>query len=263
MIRIMLPVYNAARTLPSTLDAIREVTRAGDEPYTAVVIDDGSTDATVSVCRSWWNSMPLEVSCHVSRRGLGQAMMTGLKYCLSRCDSKDVVVCMQADAQHPPALMPLLVRRIRAGSDVAIASRYAPGGTEIGLPAGAKVLTRCSRAVLRAAFRIPGVSDYTCGYRAYSASILERGFAAYADDLISEAGSACAPELLVKLAKLGARVSETPLVVRYDGQAVLAENPIGAYLRLMTVNRPKPLSSPTLADIGSLGGSLTSEEEEG
>jgi len=265
MIHIMLPAYNEAAALPALLDSIREVRWADGETYTVLVVDDGSTDATVSACRSRWDSMPLEVSCHITNQGLGKAMMTGLKHCLSRCGPDDIVIAMDADNTHSPALMPAMVRRIRSGSDIVIASRYAPGGREIGLSTKRKILSRGASAMLKVAFGITGARDYTCGYRAYSASILERGFRVFADDLIEQRGFVCMAELLIKLGSLGAKVSETPLVLRYDRKAGASKmnvaGTIGSYLKLITVKRPRVPASLTFAEIGRLGGSRPDDEE--
>ena len=64
--------------------------------------------------------------------------------------------------------------------------------------------------------RVPGARDYTCGYRLYRSSMLRRAFQAWGDRLIEEAGFVCMAEVLVKLGRGGAKVSEAPLVLRYD-----------------------------------------------
>lgn len=266
MIHIMLPAYNEAADLPEVLDSIREVRWPDGETYTVLVVDDGSTDATVSVCRSMWDSMPLEVSCHITNQGLGMAMMTGLKHCVSRCGPEDVVIAMGADNTHSPALMPCMARRIRSGSDVVIASRYAPGGFEIGLSMKRKILDRSASSMLRVAFGIPGARDYTCSYRAYSASILERGFEAFSDNLIQQRGAACMAELLVKLGSIGAKVSETPLVMRCGRNAGAGETEItgsiGSYLRLITSNRPRVPADMPIEEAGRRDGSRPDDAEE-
>lgn len=63
---------------------------------------------------------------------------------------------------------------------------------------------------------MPSARDYTCGYRAYRAGVLRRAMSAFGDGLIEERGFVCMAELLIKLARLGARVAEVPLVLRYD-----------------------------------------------
>ena len=265
MIHIMLPAYNQAAALPRVLDDIRQLEWPRREPYTVLVVDDGSIDTTVSVCRARWDSMPLEVSCHITNRGLGECVMTGLKHCLARCSPDDVVISMCVGSPHSPALMPSMVRRIRAGSDVVIASRYTPGGGEIGVPAATRLLNGLAITMLRVAFPIPGIRDYTCGYRAYSARILERAFSAFSDRLVEQKGCVCMTELLIKLKGLGAQISEAPLVVRYDRQnhgTSHAQSSVGSYLRLISTRRPRMQAKYGVADVGRVGGARSDEAEE-
>jgi dolichol-phosphate mannosyltransferase len=243
MIHILLPAYNEALALPLLLDEIRRVEWRDGDAYKVVVVDDGSTDATVPACRAHWDDMPLDVICHGRNLGLGSAMLTGLKHCVSKCGDSDVIVAMDADNTHSPALIPRMVRAVESGSDIVIASRYACGGREIGLAPTRKILSRGASTLLKAAFPIPGARDYTCGYRAYSSEILERGFRAYSGKLIEQKGFVCMAELLVKLGALGAKVSEVPLVLRYDlkegASKMKVTRTIAGYLKLVSVNRPR------------------------
>jgi len=70
--------------------------------------------------------------------------------------------------------------------------------------------------LFRALFPIPGVRDYTCGYRAYRGAILQRAFATYRDQFIEESGFTCMAEILIKLRRLSVRAGEVPLILRYD-----------------------------------------------
>lgn len=247
MIYILLPAYNEALALPLLLDEIRRV-EWRDDVYKVVVVDDGSTDATVAACRACWDDMPLDVIRHGRNLGLGSAMLTGLRHCVARSGTGDVTVAMDADNTHSPALIPQMVGAIRAGSDIVIASRYAAGGREIGLARTRRVLSRGASVLLKAAFPIPGASDYTCGYRAYSAAILERAFSVYSDRLIEQRGFVCMAELLIKLGALGAKVTEVPLVLRYDLKGgpskMKVARTICAYLRLVTIGRPHAPEAP-------------------
>jgi len=63
---------------------------------------------------------------------------------------------------------------------------------------------------------VRGARDYTCGFRLYRAATLRRAAAAWGDALIEEAGFTCMAELLLKLGRGGARVAESPLILRYD-----------------------------------------------
>lgn len=262
MIHIVLPVCNQATALCDLLDGISQVEWPQRERYSVLVVDDGSTDATVSICRSRWEQMPLEVSCHITRRGLGEAMMTGFKHCLSGSASDDVVIALDTRIVSSPALMACMAGKIKSGSDVVIASRYARGGCEIGYSGAMRVQSRASNKLLQVAFGIAGVTDYTCGYRAYSASILERALQAYGGSLIENPECLCSAELLVKLARLGARVTETPLVGRSDRASAANQPSLAGLLKLAILGRPKPPSQLTFAEVGRLGGARSHESEE-
>jgi len=71
---------------------------------------------------------------------------------------------------------------------------------------------------MRAVFPIQGVRDYTCGFRAYRASILQAAFARYSEQLISQKGFSCMVDILLKLRTLEPDpiMGEVPLVLRYD-----------------------------------------------
>jgi dolichol-phosphate mannosyltransferase len=238
MVYVVLPAYNEVRGLPALLDAIRSVEWPDRESCAVVVVDDGSTDATVPVCRARWHEMSLEVICHGRNLGQGAAMMTGLRQCLWRCGSSDAIVTMAADNTHSPSMMPEMVRALRSGSDIVIASRCIQGTAP-----HRKVLDRGADLMLRAAFPIPGARDYTCGYRAYSSEILIRGLRVYSDRLIEEKGCVCTAELLVKLGAIGARVAEVPLAPRADRDdgenKTMTARAIAGYLRLATLKRPR------------------------
>jgi dolichol-phosphate mannosyltransferase len=156
---------------------------------------------------------------HDGNKGLGVAMRTGLSAAAALSGPADAVVTMDADNTHDPALIPAMRRELKAGNDLVIASRYQQGGQEIGLSASRHVFSKGASLLLRLFFPIKGARDYTCGYRMYSGDLLERAVASYGDRLVEERGFTCMAEILIKMARLGARVSEVPLVLRYDLKA--------------------------------------------
>jgi len=101
-------------------------------------------------------------------------------------------------------------------ADIVIASRYAPGGDEVGLTALRKVLSRGASFLLTLMTPVPGARDYTCGFRLYRAAMLRRAADAWGSRLVEEAGFTCMAEVLLKLGRGGARVTEYPLILRYD-----------------------------------------------
>lgn len=231
MLYVVLPAFNESKSLPDLLAQILDVQWPQDMDYTVVLVDDGSTDGTVRCCDPYRSRITIDVVQHEENRGLGAALATGLRHCLSGCADDDVVVTMDADNTHSPSHVPSMLRAMGRGNDIVIASRYVQGGKEVGLSARRRVLSRGASLVLKAFFPVRGASDYTCGFRAYSASILRRGFRRYGDRLIEETGFVCMTELLVKLASLGARVAEVPLVLRYDRKQGASKVRVGRTVR--------------------------------
>lgn len=216
MIYILLPAYNEERDIGPLMGRIEEMIAATGCAIQVLVVNDGSKDNTLGVVRSFTGKVPFEILDHGVNKGLGQAMLTGLTRAAELVQADDLVVAMDADNTHDPALIGALQKKIEAGYDLVIASRYEAGGEEVGLNPMRKVLSRGASTLLRLFFPIKGAQDYTCGYRAYRGSLLMTAFQKYGQNLIEEHGFTCMAELLIKLSRLGARISEVPLILRYD-----------------------------------------------
>ncbi len=213
---VVLPAYNEEANLAPLLDGIATSLAEEGLPYETVVVDDGSTDATAPVAEWYAARMPLRLVRHPANLGLGPTLRDGLRAALARCGEDDVVVAMDADNSHLPGLIGAMVRAVREGNDVVIASRYRPGARVLGVPFLRRLLSRVAAWLFRLVFPIAGVKDYTCGYRAYRAGALRRAWQCYGEQLLSEAGFQCTVDLLLKLARAGAICREVPMVLRYD-----------------------------------------------
>jgi dolichol-phosphate mannosyltransferase len=123
---------------------------------------------------------------------------------------------MDADDTHTPLAIAQMVTRINEGFDVLIASRYRPGSSVIGVPVHRRFLSYAASLLFQSIFPIPGVRDFTCGYRAYRASVLRQAFTRYREEFINEEGFQCMVDILLKLRRMNLRFSEVPLVLRYD-----------------------------------------------
>ncbi|MDR5684492.1 MAG: glycosyltransferase [Armatimonadota bacterium] len=213
---VILPAFNEAENLPgllSELDALATDTLPG---VRVVLVDDGSTDATGEIARSWAGPCRPEVIAHGANRGLAAAVLTGLRAAVNRCGTDDVIVTMDADGSHRPAQIPAMVREIADGADVIIASRYRPGARTAGVSAIRSLYSLGARALLSVLFPIPGVRDYTCGFRAYRAALLGRARQRYGDRWIESQGFSVMTEILLKLRPLRPVVREVPIDLRYD-----------------------------------------------
>ncbi len=217
MITVLLPAYNEEKSLPLLLDRIAAFGQSyRAEPYQVIVVNDGSRDATPDIAAEYATRMPLQLVNHDGNKGLGTAMKTGLAAAARVTGPNDAVVTMDADNTHDPALIGAMRAELNKGFDLVIASRYQTGGKEIGLSMARHIFSKGASTLLRLFFPIRGARDYTCGYRIYGGPLIQRAVATYGDKLVEEQGFTCMAEILIKMARLGARVSETPLVLRYD-----------------------------------------------
>jgi dolichol-phosphate mannosyltransferase len=224
---VVLPAYNEAASLPALLDRFAATPGAGDRLWEIVAVNDGSTDATGDILDRARDRLPLMRANHERNRGLGPALKTGLRHALERAASPDdVIVCLDADNTHDPEYIAEMVRRIEAGADLVIASRYRRGSRQVGVPLSRRLLSLGARIVFAVFLRLPGVRDYTCGYRAYRAGLLRKGFERYGDGLIERSGFACTDELLVHLAAFSPRIEEIPFVLRYDRKRGASKLPL-------------------------------------
>lgn len=218
MIVVVLPAYNEAEALPRLLQRIEDVAPSLPEPCRVLVVDDGSADDTARTAETWRGSrVPVTVVRHGNNRGLHGAIDTGLREGLAMCGPDDWVVTMDADDTHPPRLIgDMVALGAKAGADIVIASRFQRKAIWHGRTPDRIVFSYGVSWLFRLAWPMRGVRDYTCGYRAYRASLLRRARERWGDDLVSEPSFACMPDLLWKLHTLGPVIREVPLELHYD-----------------------------------------------
>lgn len=235
MLSVVLPAYNEAACLNELLERISRVIAPAVLDYEVVVVDDGSTDGTAAVVEAAARRLPVRFVRHPRNLGYGQALGSGFEVALER---GDVIVTLDADDSHGPELILSMIERLNEGNDLVIASRFAAGGREIGVPIFRRLLSRAAAIVGRVVFRVPGVRDYTSGYRAYRSSLLARLVRpAEGPGLPRETGFAAGLELLLGAAALRAPIAEVPLVLRYDRKQsesrLRLRHALPRYLRLM------------------------------
>jgi len=225
---LTLPAYNEAENLTPLIEHAVRVFTDADLDAQIIIVNDGSTDNTGAAAEKLAldvGNNAVTVIHHPHNQGLGRAIMTGLRAAADRATSPDdIIVCMDADNTHSPDYIPRMADKIwHDGYDIVIASRYQPGSQEIGVPPFRLLLSRGARLVFRLILRLPGVRDYTCGYRAYRVSLIKDALALHGDALIQREGFACTDELLVRLSRLAPphhprspRITEVPFILRYD-----------------------------------------------
>jgi glycosyltransferase involved in cell wall biosynthesis len=160
---VVLPAYNAARTLERTCAEIPP--GAADE---IILVDDASHDDTVTVARR----LGLTVVTHPQNLGYGGNQKTCYRAALER--GAGIVVMLHPDYQYPPQILPAMVEMVRSRLfDVVLGSRIlGRGALEGGMPlykyAGNRLLTLAENVLVGRK-----LSEYHTGYRAYSRRVLE------------------------------------------------------------------------------------------
>lgn len=231
MIVVVLPAYNESLCIGELLNSFCEAINEEGAPCRLIVVNDGSNDDTAAVVRGFQERMELELINHPVNKGLAEAMKTGLFRAVETCSDKDIIVTMDADNSHLPGLMFRMVRLIREGNDVVIASRYQRGAKIRGLSLYRRFLSYTAALLFRLILPMDGVRDYTCGYRAYRATLLKRAFREYGKEFISEPGFSCMVDILIKLRKFDPIVEEAPLILRYDLKKSSSKMNVGRTIR--------------------------------
>jgi dolichol-phosphate mannosyltransferase len=213
---LTLPAYNEEQALPQVLSGFEKAVFGPEFQKCVVVVDDGSTDGTLAVINEWSSRLSIDVVRHPCNRGLGETIEDGLRRAAELAAPGDIIVTMDGDNTHSPAQIRKMIGPLGQGCDVVIASRYQPGSRVVGLSGFRHLMSYGARILFQLVFPIPGVKDYTCGFRAYRAAIVQQAFERYGGKLVTETGFAAMAEILLRLRAMGGKMSEVPMVLRYD-----------------------------------------------
>jgi dolichol-phosphate mannosyltransferase len=123
MISVIIPTYNEVAVVEETLRRAASALRSAGEDFELVVVDDASADGTAKLVESLASELPVRVLRRPGRLGLATAVLDGWATAHG-----DVWGVMDADLQHPPETLAALAAAIRQGAELAIGSRYVPGG---------------------------------------------------------------------------------------------------------------------------------------
>jgi glycosyltransferase involved in cell wall biosynthesis len=201
---VVMPAYNAAKTLRLTYDAIPK-----DDVDHMILVDDASRDETLQIARE----LKLEVFVHARNYGYGGNQKTCYTEALKA--GADIVVMLHPDYQYDPTLLPNVVAPLKAGeADVVLGSRLMQGNVvDQGMPwwkfLGNRFLTGVQNWVLG-----QRLAEYHTGYRAFNRRVLEEvPFLLNSDNFVFD------QEMLVQAIHLGFRIKEVPVPTRYFAEA--------------------------------------------
>jgi dolichol-phosphate mannosyltransferase len=201
---VILPTYDEAENLEPLVHAVLRAVPG----VRVLVVDDSSPDGTGEIADALAAARDdVEVIHRPRKSGLGRAYVAGFAHALRA--GAGTVIEMDADFSHDPADLQRLLDRVAGGADVALGSRYVPGG---GLIDWGPTRRRISRIGCEYARRVLGVDvrDLTGGFKCFRASALEA--IDYAS--VRSQGYAFQVELTYRALRRGLRVEEIPIVFR-------------------------------------------------
>ena len=198
---IVIPTYDEREALPGTLSRLRA---AVPEAH-VLVVDYSSPDGTGKWAESIAAQDPaVHVLHRAGKQGLGPAYLAGFAWGLER--GYRLLGEMDADASHRPEQLPGLLEAVRRGADLAIGSRWIPGGAVHDWPVHRLILSRGANLYVRLLMGL-GVSDATAGFRVFRAELLER---LVAEDIASQ-GYCFQVDMTRRARDLGAVITEVPI----------------------------------------------------
>jgi dolichol-phosphate mannosyltransferase len=206
---LILPTYNEAANVEAILTAAGGVlSAAAPEGFRVLVVDDGSPDGTGALAdamaeRHDWVS----VLHRTEKGGIGPAYLAGFAHALER--DAGYVMEMDSDFSHDPADLARLLAAARGEADLALGSRYVPGGEVRDWGLLRKFISEGGSTYARLVLGLK-VRDLTGGFKCFRREVLE----AIRFEEVRSRGYAFQVELTYRAVQAGFRVAEVPIVFR-------------------------------------------------
>jgi len=218
MIVILLPAFNEEDSLPRLIPKLKSTLSNYGEDYKIIGCNDGSTDATLELLKEYSNTLPLEIINNKINRDLGESARDLFERASEITSKGDVIVRLDCDDTHEPEFIPNIIQSLRSGYDVVIASRFAPGGGQLGVSSYRAFISSSANICMKIFFPIDGLREYSSGFRGYKAEKIQEAINFYGNNFIQlkGLGFTCTLEKLIKLKLIGAKFGEIPFVLRYD-----------------------------------------------
>jgi len=197
---VVIPTYNERENLGPILDRLHKAL----PDVHVLVVDDGSPDGTGELAdeRAAANEH-VHVMHRTEKAGLGAAYIAGFRWGLAR--EYNTIVEMDADGSHAPEDLPRLLDAV-GDADLAIGSRYVPGGSVVNWPLNRQILSRGANVYSQVALGMR-VRDITAGFRAYRRPVLEK----LALDEVNSHGYCFQIDLTLRTADAGFEIVEVPI----------------------------------------------------
>jgi dolichol-phosphate mannosyltransferase len=196
---VCLPTYNELENLGPMLRAL------GDKDVRVLVIDDNSPDGTGELADRLAQELDYVDVLHRERKeGLGPAYLAGFRQALA--DGAELVLEMDCDFSHDPSDVPRLLEAVKEGADLALGSRYVPGGGVRNWGLLRRLISAGGSFYARLVLGV-GIRDLTGGFKCYRRAALE----GIDLDAVDSKGYAFQIETTYRVLRAGLRVVEVPI----------------------------------------------------
>jgi dolichol-phosphate mannosyltransferase len=206
---LILPTYNEAENVERIVAAAGDVlARAAPEGFRVLIVDDGSPDGTGRIAdwlageHSW-----LGVLHRSEKGGIGPAYLAGFRYAIDR--DAGFLMEMDSDFSHDPADLARLLAAVRDGADLALGSRYVPGGGVSDWGLLRRLISEGGSTYARWVLGLP-IRDLTGGFKCFRREVLE----AIHFEGVRSRGYAFQVELTYRAVRAGFEVVEVPIIFR-------------------------------------------------
>jgi dolichol-phosphate mannosyltransferase len=206
---LILPTYNEAENARAIVTAAAAVlAEAAPDGFRILIVDDGSPDGTGRIAdelaaeHDW-----MQVLHRSEKNGIGPAYLAGFRHALDA--GADYVMEMDSDFSHDPADLARLLQAVRDGADLALGSRYVPGGGVVDWGLLRRVISEGGSTYARLVLGLH-VRDLTGGFKCFRREVLE----AIHFDSVRSQGYAFQVELTYRAVQAGFRVVEVPITFR-------------------------------------------------
>jgi dolichol-phosphate mannosyltransferase len=167
VLSIVIPTFNESENVFLIVKSINDV--LCDIPFELIFIDDSTDDTPLKLAELSKLYPNVRFEHRTSERGLGTAVVRGFELA-----NGDIITVMDADLQHPPEMIPTMIRAIDMGADIVIPSRFIPGGDDGGLNLIRKLISATARYMGKFALKaLRRINDPTSGFFMFRKSVIE------------------------------------------------------------------------------------------
>lgn len=237
-LRIIIPAWNEAGQVDQLFMRLISVAERIGSGWKIYLIDDGSTDSTVREVERYRNLCPVVIIRHDRNLGVSAAFKTGFDTVMKEAEPDDLILTIEANKNADLSLVPRMIELAGEGTDLVLASCYAPGGSVVGDPFIRLMMSRMINVFLQVLFPFQRIHTYTSFYRLWTAGLIGRIRTATDGLYFRREGFVCMADMLLEARKIeGIRVQEVPLVLKSDiresGSKMKILRTISGYVKLI------------------------------